>query len=106
MEKSESEFQIDFYTKMGLRNSQIEESAKNDELATQEYVKVKFKLKTHFKVTFTNIKIYFSSQYSNYYLLQILTLHLVLLKLEVIQVNELKIFQTFILVVLLVLNGY
>jgi hypothetical protein len=43
MEKSESEFQIDFYTKMGLRNSQIEESAKNDELATQEYVKVNFK---------------------------------------------------------------
>ncbi len=56
MEKSESEFQIDFYTKMGLRNSQIEESAKSDELATQEYVKVKFKLKTHFKVTFTNKK--------------------------------------------------
>jgi hypothetical protein len=43
MEKSESEFQIDFYTKMGLRNSQIEESAKSDELATQEYVKVNFK---------------------------------------------------------------
>ena len=31
---------------------------------------------------------------------------MVLLKLEVIQVNKLKIFQTFILVVLLVRNGY
>jgi hypothetical protein len=27
---------------MGLRNSQIEESAKNDEKATEEYIKVRF----------------------------------------------------------------
>jgi hypothetical protein len=40
MHKSDSEFQLDFFTKMGQRNSQIEESAKKDELATHEYLKV------------------------------------------------------------------
>jgi membrane-associated HD superfamily phosphohydrolase len=40
MQKSDSEFQIDFYTKMGLRNRQIEENVKKDEQATDEYVKV------------------------------------------------------------------
>jgi hypothetical protein len=40
LQKSDSDFQIEFFSKMGLRNSQIEESAKHDELATQEYVKV------------------------------------------------------------------
>ena len=54
MQKSESEFSLDFYTKMGLRNSQIEESAKSDELATQEYVKVTielvFTLKTNLEI--------------------------------------------------------
>ena len=39
-QKSESEFQIDFYTRMGVRNGQIEENARKDELATEEYVKV------------------------------------------------------------------
>ena len=42
MQKSDSEFQIDLYTKMGLRNNQIEESANNDEEATQEFMKVLF----------------------------------------------------------------
>lgn len=42
LQKSDSDFQIEFFSKMGLRNSQIEESAKHDELATQEYVKVTF----------------------------------------------------------------
>ena len=40
MQKSDSEFQLDLYTKMGVRNNQIEESANNDEEATQEFMKV------------------------------------------------------------------
>ena len=42
LQKSDSEFQIDLYTKMGVRNNQIEESANNDEEATQEFMKVLF----------------------------------------------------------------
>ena len=40
LQKSDAQIQIDFYSKIGLRNLQIEENAKKDELAMEEYVKV------------------------------------------------------------------
>ena len=45
MQKSDSEVQMNFCSKLELRNGHIKDSAKKDELATEEYVKVTFKIK-------------------------------------------------------------
>lgn len=44
MQKSDSEVQMNFCSKLELRNGHIKDSAKKDELATEEYVKVTFKI--------------------------------------------------------------
>ena len=42
LQKSDSEVQTGLYDKLGLRNNLIEENARKDEKATDEYVKVIF----------------------------------------------------------------